>query len=118
MTTLLGYAALVNGRAPQNITADGLATTLNGATLVGAGTATLTSAVGFTVGTIVVLEAGTANAELALIIAIAGAVVTFSDGGLVYAHASGAAVARAIIPWAPAETVSSVMPRSPYLAGG
>lgn len=117
MAVLLGYAALQTGRAPSNITADGLATTLNGGTLAGATTATLTRATGFTNGTVVPLDTG-GNSEIALIKSIAGNVVTFADA-LTIAHSTGVAFSRANVPWAPAEHQSAgPMPRSPWLSGG
>jgi hypothetical protein len=114
MAVTIAIIPMITGRALSNVIADGLATTLNGSTLVGAATATLTSATGFTNGTIVVIDTGNLS-EVALIKSIAGAVVTFADP-LTIAHASGVAFSRAIVPQAPAE--SAPMVRSPYLQGG
>jgi hypothetical protein len=114
MAATIAYIPMITGRAPQNVTADGLGTTLNGSTLVGATTATLASAAGFTPGTVVLIDTLT-NSEVALVTAVAGNVVTFADP-LTIAHASGVAVSRAVVPQAPGEHAQVV--RSPYLAGG
>ena len=76
---------------------------------------TLTSAAAFRPGMIVLIDSGQL-AEVALIASIAANVITFSDGGLVYGHASGAAVAVAVLPLAKESSLGG--PRSPYLAGG
>jgi hypothetical protein len=55
------------------------------------------------------------NAEVALVVSVAGAVVTFSQS-LAVAHSSGAAVAVAVIPADPGEHAAAIV-RSPYLAG-
>lgn len=117
MPAILGYAALVTGRAPSNITADGLSTTLNGSTSIGAASAVLASGAGFTPGTVVLIDTG-GSSEIALIASISTNTVTFADA-LTIAHASGAAFARAIVPWAPPEHQGAgLMPRSPWLTGG
>ena len=119
MPTALAHIVLSNGPAPAGVTAGTQPppTTLNGATLVGASTATLTSAAAFRPGMIVLIDTGQL-AEVALIASIAGNVITFSDGGLVYAHANLAAVAVAVLPLAGARESNLGGPRSPYLAGG
>ncbi len=76
---------------------------------------TLTSAAAFRPGMIVLIDSGQV-AEVALIQSIAGNVITFSDGSLVYGHANGAAVAVAILPLSKESALGG--PRSPYLAGG
>src|SRR5712691_1668124 len=89
------------GLASPQIAADGLATTLNDATLLTPTSATLASAASFTPGTVVIISAGTATAELALVTAVAGNVVTFADL-LQVAHSVGAAIARVVVNWLPA----------------
>jgi hypothetical protein len=115
MAATLAYIPLVPGRAPSNVAAGSPSTTLNGATLVNATTATLTSATGITPGQVLLIDTA-GNAEVALVTAVAGNVVTFSQG-LAVAHSSGAAVSVAVIPQAPAEHAAATV-RSPYLAGG
>src|SRR5260370_9020650 len=114
MPAILDYIPLVTGRCPANVTADGLVTTLNGLTSIGAITATLTNAAGFTPGTVVLVDTGNLS-EVAMISAIAGNVITFADP-LTIAHASGVAFSRAVVPDGPPE--GSGVVRSPYLAGG
>lgn len=78
---------------PQTVHAlvSGVASTLSGATIVGAVSLTLASATGFAVGDTIIIDTG-ANAELAVISNVAGAVLTVP--ALVNAHASGVAVAQ------------------------
>jgi hypothetical protein len=117
MTTLGTIPLLTGSPVAAGVVADGLATTLNGAALVNATTATLTSAAGFTPGVIVIISAGTATAELALITAVVVNTVTFADA-LQTAHATASPIARATVPWARAEHLAGAGPRSPYLVGG
>ncbi len=115
MAATLGYIPLVPGRAPGNVTAGSPSTTLNGSTLLNATRATLTSATGITPGQVLLIDTA-GSAEVVLVTAVAGNVVTFSQGRAV-AHSSGAAVAVAVIPQAPGEQAAATV-RSPYLAGG
>lgn len=117
MPTPLATITLTNGPAPAGVTAGPIASTLAALTSVGAGMATLASAAAFRPGQIVLIDTGQL-AEVALISAIAGNVITFSDGGLVYGHENGAAVAVAVLPLAGARESALGRPRSPYLAGG
>ncbi len=116
--TALGNITLITGSpVAAGITADGLSTTLNGATIVGATSAVLTSAAGFTPGTIASISAGASTAELVLITAINANTVSFADQ-LQTAHATASPIARAVIPWSRAEHLAGIGPRSPYLPGG
>jgi len=82
-----------SGWTSPSVVGGGGSTTLNGATTVGATSATLTSATGFAIGDVARFETSGANVEYRVLTGVAGNVISWSSSAaLALAHANGSTV--------------------------